>query len=75
MDTREICRYLLEQMEILVNENPSVSLAKELAESYVKLVKHHKTCISSTEDSTTYDPSMIAALGTIALLSTREIQH
>jgi hypothetical protein len=70
MNSKELALYLIQQLyEIIQTTNVDENVVKNLSDCLVKITSKKSLCVSTKD--TTYDSSLIVALGTIILLSKR----
>ena len=70
MNSKDLALYLIQQLyEIIQTTNVDENVVKNLSDCLVKITSKKSLCVSTKD--TTYDSSLIVALGTIILLSKR----
>ena len=70
MNSKELSFYLLQQLyEIIQTIHVDEHVVKHLSECLVKITSKKSLCVTTKD--TSYDSSLIVALGTIILLSKR----
>lgn len=63
MNHHELSLILLDSIRELVNSHADIDTSKLLAETYLNIMKKHKTCVTKEED--TFKPEEIICLGTL----------